>query len=131
MLPLRWFKVLRALGLEFWLPLPLLALGFWAGSGFLLDWILSRSYQTGQYLQPNTQPTRQSPRTVVAIKAKIDKVDRVSLVTVKTDNSPLKELKFQFPLTEFSDIEAAISKELGLSSEEVRKLIVYQVVRNS
>jgi hypothetical protein len=42
-------------------------------------------------------------------------------------NPLLTSLEFQFPVTEFGQVEAAISQELGLSIEEVRKLVRYRV----
>ncbi|MBD2774186.1 hypothetical protein [Iningainema tapete] len=121
----KWFQILRSLGLEFWLPLPLLGLAFWVGGGLIMDGILSRPDQSTRYLRVETKLAK--PKIIVlSIKAKINQRQGTSSVYVKTASSALKELEFEFPFTEFAQVEAAISKELGLQPEEVRKLIHYQ-----
>ena len=123
----RWLQALRSLGLEFWLPLPLLGLVFWVGSGLVTEQMLSRSYKTKDRLQTNTRLKRQPAKTVLSIEVEIKKHQGFSKVNVKTANSALKELEFEFPVTEFSQIEAAIGQELGLSRDRVRKLVHYQI----
>ena len=122
----RWLQALRSLGLELWLPLPLLGLVFWVGGGLACDQMLSRSYGTAKQLQANTQLEEPS-KTVLSIKVEIKRRQGFSKVKVKTANSALKELEFEFPVTKFSQVEAAIGKELGLSAEQVRKLVHYQI----
>ncbi len=123
MLQSRWFQILRSLGLEFWLPLPLLGLAFWVGSGFVMDGVLSRSNQMNKYLQADFQSAKQPYTTIVSIKPEINKHLGISRVKVKTASPALKELEFEFPLTELSQLETAISLELGLPIEKVRKLM--------
>ena len=123
----RWLQALRSLGLEFWLPLPLLGLVFWVGSGLVTEQMLSRSYNTKDRLQTNTRLKRQPAKTVLSIEVEIKKHQGFSKVNVKTANSALKELEFEFPVTEFSQIEAAIGQELGLSRDRVRRLVHYQI----
>jgi hypothetical protein len=123
----RWLQALKSLGLEFWLPLPLLGLVFWIGGGLVTDRILSRSYDTTTPLKAKTQLKKQPEKVVLAIKVEIKYSQGFSQVRVKTANSALKKLEFEFPLTEVSQIEAAISRELGLPPEQVRHLIRYQV----
>lgn len=127
MLKSRWFQILRSLGLEFWLPLPLLGFAFWVGGGFVTDKILSRSYQTTRYLTVDTQLVNQPKTIVLSIQASVNKRQGVSRVKVQTASRALKELEFEFPVTEFSQVEAAISQELGLPFEDVRKLTRYQI----
>jgi hypothetical protein len=121
----RWFQGLYFLGLEFWLSLPLLGLVFWVGSGLVTQQMLNHSYNPKAYLQADMQLQRSS-RTVVLIKVEVEKEQGFAKVKVKTANSALKELEFEFPATEFSQIEAAISQELGLPTEYVRQLVRYQ-----
>ncbi|MGI2906523.1 hypothetical protein, partial [Tolypothrix sp. VBCCA 56010] len=128
MLQARWFQILRALGLEFWLLLPLLGLAFWAGSGFVTDKLLNRSLSTDKYLRADIQLAKKAPKTTLSIQAKINKVKGFSTVTVKTANSTLKELKFEFVFTELSQVEMAISQELGLSGEDVKRLVHYEII---
>lgn len=126
MLRPRWLQGLYSLGLEFWLPLPLLGLVFWVGGGLVTQQMLSHSYNPKAYLQADMQLQGRS-RTVVLIKVEIKKERGFSKVKVKTANSALKELEFEFPVTEFSQIEAAIGQELGLSAAYISKIIHYQI----
>ncbi|ARV60338.1 hypothetical protein BZZ01_18405 [Nostocales cyanobacterium HT-58-2] len=125
MLQSRWLKILRSLGLEFWLPLPLLGLAFWVGGGFVMNGILSSSHQPTSPLKAETLSAKQPRTIVVSITAKIKKHQGVSRVRVKTASKLLKELEFEFPVTEFSQVEAAISQELRLPISDVRKLMHY------
>lgn len=126
MLRPRWLQALHSLGFEFWLPLPLLGLVFWVASGLVTDQILSSSYNTKDQLLAGSRLKAQPSKTVLSIKVEIKRRQGFSKVNVKTANSVLKELEFEFPVTEFSQIEAKIGKELGLSPEQVRRLVHYQ-----
>lgn len=123
----RWLQKLHSLGLEFWLPLPLLGIAFWVGGGILTDKVLSRPYGTVNKLQADTQLEVQLSVTVLVIKAEIKKSEGFTRVQVKTTDSALKKLEFEFPVTELSGVEAKIAQELKLSREDVRKLVRYQV----
>ena len=127
MLRHRSLQALHSLGLEFWLPLPLLGLVFWVGGGLVSDRMLSRSYGTATQLQANTQMEGQPSKTVLSIKVEINRRQGFSKVKVHTANSALKELEFEFPVTEFSQVEAAIGQELGLSPKHVRYLVRYHI----
>ncbi|MBD1892099.1 hypothetical protein [Coleofasciculus sp. FACHB-SPT9] len=127
----RWLQRLHFLGLEFWLPLPLLGIIFWVGGGLVTDQALSRSYDTVDKLQADTQLEVQLSVTLLVIKAEIDKEQGFTKVQVKTTDSTLKKLEFEFPVTEFSQVEAAIAQELGLSAENVRTLVRYQLKNRS
>lgn len=123
----RWLQALYSLGLEFWLPLPLLGFAFWFGGGLVTDQVLSRTYGTAAQLSAATQLEVHLSVNVVIIKAEIDKKQGFTKVEVKTTDSVLKKLEYQFQVTEFSMVEAMIAQELGLSRENVRKLVRYQV----
>ncbi|HEY9883537.1 MAG TPA: hypothetical protein V6C98_07990 [Thermosynechococcaceae cyanobacterium] len=123
---LRWTQVWHSLGLEFWLVLPLLGLGFWLSSGLLTDRMLARSNRTTVYLQGDRQPQQQPPRTVESITVIIKARQNLSTITIETANSALKQLRFEFPTTEPAQIEAAISRELGLPRDRVRSLVRYR-----
>jgi hypothetical protein len=58
----------------------------------------------------------------VIIKAR----QNLSTITIETANSALKQLRFEFPTTEPAQIEAAISRELGLPRDRVRSLVRYR-----
>lgn len=127
MLDSKWLKILKSLGLEFWLALPLLGILFWVGGGLATNSLLSRSYYNNERLQVNTQIKEKPTKLVLAIKVEINYKLGISRVKVKTANSTLKQLEFEFFVTEVSQIEAAISRELGLSLEEIRQLVRYQI----
>lgn len=124
----RVFQALRSLGMGFWLALPLLGLVFWLGSDLLSDRILSRPYGTVAQLEADTQLEVNLAVTIVIIKAEIYKKQGFTKVEVKTTKSALTKLEFQFPVTEFNQVEATIAQELGLSLADVRKLVRYQVI---
>lgn len=123
----RWLQSLRPLWLEFWLPLPLLGIIFWFGGNVVTSQVLSRPYTTVSKLQADTQPEVQLSLTVLVIKAEIEKNEGLTSVEVKTADPELTRLKFEFLVTEFSQVEEAIAQKLGLSREEVKKLVRYQV----
>lgn len=126
MLPPRLLQGLSSLGLEFWLPLPLLGLVFWIGGGFVTIQMLNHSYNPKTYLRADMQLQERS-RTVVLIKVEIKKNQGFSKVKVKTVNSALKEMEFEFPITEPSQVEAAIGQQLGLPTQYVKNLVRYQI----
>lgn len=123
---LQQLRGLKSLGLELWL-LPLLGVFFWVGGGLITDQILSRSYYSKTYLPVNSKLQNKPAKVVLAIKVEIKYGQGFSQVRVKTANSTLKQLEFEFPFTDVSQIEAAISRELGLSAEQVRQLVRYQI----
>ncbi|BAZ69920.1 hypothetical protein NIES4106_47010 [Fischerella sp. NIES-4106] len=123
---LQLFPVLQTLGFVFWSSLPLIGLVFWVGSGLVGDRILNHTYSHKKYLQADTQLVRQIMKKVVAIEVEVLQAKGVSLVNVKTNHSPLKTMKFEFSITEPNQLEANISRELGLSRERVSELIRYQ-----
>lgn len=128
-----WLRALHRLGLELWLPLPLLGLVFWIVGGFVADRVTSHAYSTGTQLQVNQQPKVQrsvtvpSSAAVLSIEVVIKTHQGFSQVKVKPTGSALRELTFAFPVTEVDQIEAAIARELGLSSEIVRRSVQYQI----
>jgi len=73
--------------------------------------MLSRSYDP--MIQADTQMEGQPPKTVISINVEIKRRQGFQSQS-QTANSVLKELEFEFPVTEFSQVEA-ISQELGLS----------------
>ncbi|NJN57648.1 MAG: hypothetical protein HC879_09175 [Leptolyngbyaceae cyanobacterium SL_5_9] len=122
------FRWLQRLGLEFWLPLPLLGVCFWVGGGLLTSQVLSRPYGTENTLQADVQLEVSLSVSVSLIRAVVNQDEASTLVEVKTVDSALKQLEFEFPVTELSQVEAAIAQELGLSIEEVRRLVRYEIV---
>lgn len=123
----RWLQALRPLWLEFWLPLPLLGILFWLGGNFVTSKVLSRPYSTLSKLQADTQQEVQLSINVLTIKAQIERSQGITQVDVKTADPELKTLKFEFLVTEVSQVEEAIAQKLGWSREEVKKLARYKV----
>lgn len=124
---LRSLRPLKSLGLEFWLPLPILAIAFWIGGGLITDRILNRSYYVTTPIQANALVQEQPTQVVLSIGVEIKYHQGFSKVKVKTANSALKKLEFEFPFTEVSQIEVALSRELGLSLEQIQQTVYYQV----
>lgn len=123
----RWLQTLRPLLIEFWLPLPLLGIIFWLGGNVITSQVLSRPYSTVTKLKADTQEEVKLSVTVIVIKAQIQRSEGLTHVEVKTADPELKTLKFEFPSTEVSEVEAIIAQKLGLSREGVRKLVRYQI----
>lgn len=63
----------------------------------------------------------------IITETEIEQEKGVTKVEVKTGNSALKKLEFEFPVTELSKVRAAIAQELGLSAEDARILVSYRV----
>ncbi|MBE9167220.1 hypothetical protein IQ238_06640 [Pleurocapsales cyanobacterium LEGE 06147] len=115
------------LNLDFWLFLPILGIAFWMGGEFLTDQVLSRPYDTTDEVEADTNTQVQLAFNVVVIQVQIDRELGFTEVEVKTNDSELKKLEFQFPVTEFEQIEMILARELGLSQEDVRKLARYEL----
>ncbi|WP_298907519.1 hypothetical protein [uncultured Nostoc sp.] len=119
---------LRGLGLEFWLPLPLVAVVFWLSCSFLAAQQLSQSYSTETKLQSDTQLEARLSVNVLLINAAVNRTQKITQVEVETADPILKRLELELPTIEFSQIEATIAEELGLPRQDVRKLVRYEVV---
>ncbi len=123
----RWLQRLHSLGWEFWLPLPFLGILFWFSGNFIAEQVLSRPYGTVNTLQADSQSEVKLSVTVLLINAEVNKTRGVTKVAVRTTDTKLKKLEFEFPATEISEIEKAIAQELGMSIENVRRLTRYQL----
>jgi hypothetical protein len=123
----RWLQKPFNLNLDFWLLLPTLALTFWIGGKFVSNRVLSRPYDVVGELEADRSTEIRLSFTVKEIQVLIDQNKGLTEVEVKTDDSQLKKLEFEFPTTEFEQIEKAIARELGLSRDNVKKLARYQL----
>jgi predicted transcriptional regulator len=123
----RWFKKASSLNLDFWLLLPLLGFTFWIGGKLISNQVLSRPYGIVAELKAEQSTKIELFFTVEVIQVLIDKNKGLTQVEVKTNDSELKKLKFEFSITKFEQVERKIAKELGLSKQNVKKLARYQV----
>ncbi|MBD6617337.1 hypothetical protein FNW02_16260 [Komarekiella sp. 'clone 1'] len=123
-----WLKLLHFMGLEFWLPLPILGVAFWLGGNQLTEKVLSRPYTTVNKLQADVQPEFYLSMHVLFIQAEVDRNAGVTKVFVQPINASLNKSKFQVATTDISQIEIAIAKRLEMSIDDIRKLVRYQII---
>jgi hypothetical protein len=124
----RTMALLHSLGIEFWLPLPFLAILFWYGGNLMAHQVMSRSYATVNQLQADTQLEMKLSVPVVLIQVEVNKGLGVSYVAVKTTDSTLSKLEFKYPETEIKSVEKMIAQELGITIASVRKLTRYKII---
>lgn len=127
---LKFLQFLKSLAVEFWLPLPFLGLAFWTGTALMTEQVLSYSYDTNQQLKVDKNLVTVEidvKVTVLSIEVEINRKRGLAEVEVKTSDSALKELNFEFLETDFIEIETAISEELQLSPAQIKKLIRYRI----
>lgn len=115
------------LGLEFWLPLPLVGLTFWLGGGLMIDRILSRPYLTTNKLPANTGLAVQLAANDAVIQAQINRERQVTRVEVRSLNPDLQDIVFELDTTELDQVETQIAQKLGLTPTVVKKQIRYQL----
>lgn len=78
-------------------------------------------------LKENTQLKVQLPVTLQVIKAEIDNQQELSTVVVIASNSLVTKLEFEFPVAEINLVETMIAKEIGISRQDISKLVRYQI----
>ncbi|WP_072622424.1 hypothetical protein [Spirulina major] len=116
-------------GLEFWLPLPLIALGIWGGAGWLDGRVLSQP----RTIPDDTIPIRQGETyltmtlTVTSIDAEIDEQSGSTSVVVQTVGSSLQALEFEYPFVDFAEVERAIATDLDLPVTTIQTLVRYRL----
>ncbi|MEO0685541.1 MAG: hypothetical protein AAFY76_10995 [Cyanobacteria bacterium J06649_11] len=76
----QWLKFIKSLGIEFWLPLPILGLSFWFVGGWLTEHALYRTSNNAALLK-TTQPNY--AKSIALIQVQINHQQGISLVTVK------------------------------------------------
>ena len=124
----RFLQLLHRAGWEFWLPLPLIAVLFWVAGRYMTAQVLSRPYDSVSKLQADSESGTKLSVTILAMNAEIDRRQGRTIIFVRTTNSGLKSLDYEFPVVQASQVEAAIAQELGMPVETVRKLISYRIV---
>lgn len=125
----RWLKLLNNLGLEFWLPIPLIGLFFWLSTGLLTHQVLSYTYGTTAQIHADSKHQIQFSVSVavMSIEALIQRQEKLTEVKVYTADSVLKQMEFEFPVTEFAQVDAAIAQALGLPITAIKQLIRYRI----
>jgi hypothetical protein len=121
----QWLQFLKSLGIEFWLPLPLLGLSFWLIGGWLTEQTLSSSHSNNVVQLQATQPNYEY---IASIKVDIYPKKGISLVKINRLklSRTYTESKMILTTTRIADLEAAISAELGIPPEKVRKIMRYR-----
>ncbi len=130
----RLHRIIQNLGFsraEFWLPLPLVGILFWLGGTAIARQVLHYSYSSPNQLQADTQLEMKLSVIVFVINAEINQSRKTTAVSIKTTDSNLKKLEYEFPITEPRQVEAAIAQEIGLPIQEVRKLVRYRINKNN
>ncbi|GAB1540333.1 hypothetical protein NUACC21_30020 [Scytonema sp. NUACC21] len=125
----RWLQFLINLGLEFWLPIPLVGLFFWVSTSLLTHQVLSYTYDTTAQIHANSKHQIQFSASVavMSIEAVIQRKEKLTEVKVYTANSVLKQMEFEFPVTEFAEVDAASAQALGLPVTAIKQLIRYRI----
>jgi CYTH domain-containing protein len=120
----QWLRFLGSLGVEFWLPLPLIGLGFWLIIKFITAQNLRLSNYSDRKLEVNQNQPSPSGQ-ILSIKVRVDRQSNFSQVKVNQTSSVIQQQEFKIPITELDRLEMAIAKKLDLSVEQVRELIYY------
>lgn len=120
----QWLRFLGSLGVEFWLPLPLIGLVFWLIIQFITAQNLGLSDYSDRKLEVNQNQPSPSGQ-ILSIKVRVDRQSNSSQVKVKQTTSVIQQQEFKIPITELARLEIAIAKKLNLSVEQVRELIYY------
>lgn len=123
----RFFQLLHRMGWEFWLPLPLIATLFWVGGQFVATQVLSRPYESVNKLRADGQRNIRLSVAILVMNAEIDRRRGITTIFVKSTDSTLKDLEYQFPTTQASQVEEALARELEIPVEKVRKRIGYRL----
>ena len=79
-------------------------------------------------LQADTQLKATVSVNILLINAVINRKQGTTQVAVETAEPILKRLQLQLPMTDATQIEAAIAQELQLSRQNVRQLVRYEIV---
>ncbi|MGL5794768.1 MAG: hypothetical protein ACRC06_10235 [Waterburya sp.] len=121
---LQWLRFLGSLGVEFWLPLPLIGLVFW----LIIQFITAQNLRLSDYSDRKLEVNQNQPSPsgqILSIKVRVDRQSNFSQVKVKQATSVIQQQEFKIPITELARLEIAIAKKLSLSVEQVRELIYY------
>ncbi|NES76210.1 MULTISPECIES: hypothetical protein [Okeania] len=122
-------KTLKAIGLEFWLPLPIISGLFWVTTGWATQTILYSRANITNPVQVDTLPEIDISlkAKLIVIEVKIFKKRGFSTVDVYVSDSRLQEIILDFPTTDIAELETEISSTLSIPREKVQALAQYQI----
>jgi hypothetical protein len=124
----RVIRQVKSISSEFWLALIVAGVLFWLTGTAIALQVLHSSYTSPTQLQADTQLEMKLSVTVLVIHAEIDQRRKTTAVSIKTTDSNLKKLEYEFPITETRQVESVIAQEIGLPIQEVRKLVRYRII---
>ncbi|RUR80201.1 hypothetical protein PCC6912_30610 [Chlorogloeopsis fritschii PCC 6912] len=87
---------------------------FWVTGDLVTKQLLSLSYRTLDKLQADTLPQAQIKLNLTIVATEIEKEEKFTQVEIKTANSLIKKLEFEFPNSNSDFQELAIAQKLGL-----------------
>lgn len=111
-----------------WLLLLPVTAGAWLITSWLNYCILNQARNPGVKLHADVRPHVElilSPK-ISSIEARRDRDDDITEVTINISDSSLKQLKFKYPIDDFSQIETLLTQEFGLQTMTVQQLIQYR-----
>ena len=130
MLQSKWLHSIKYFRLEFWLSLPILGIAFWFFCGWATQEALIKF--SNENIKPEVFVKQQNSsysQEYLSIRLKAHPQKDSSIVTITKQitgkkTKGVKILELEFLTTDVQTIETEISKELQLSPEEVRKLMM-------
>jgi hypothetical protein len=120
----QWLRFLGSLGVEFWLPLPLIGLFFW----LIIQFVTAQSLSLSSYSDRQLEVSQNQPSPsgqILSIKVIVDLQSNSSQIQVQQATNVIQKQEFNIPTVELNLLEKAIAKKLNLSVEQVRELIYY------
>ncbi len=114
-----WLLKSPSLSLRFLLPLPLLLIVFALGGEYLTNQVLNRSYVALDKLQAeNSHPQVQLAVDAIITKLEIEQEQEFTQVEVRTANSVIQKLDFEFALANSNTAKAMLAQKVGLPTPE-------------
>ncbi|MDM9381299.1 hypothetical protein QUB80_11345 [Chlorogloeopsis sp. ULAP01] len=107
--------------LLFLLPLLLVGIVFWVTSDLVTKQLLSLPYRTFNKLQADQLPQAHLKLNFKIVAIEIEKEEKVTQVEIKTGNSIIKKLEFEFLNSNYNSYELAIAQKLGFDPQ-IKKL---------